>query len=45
MIELKELRKEDIARRAYALYVQRGSDPGQDVLARNVMFSCKPEVA
>jgi len=31
MIELKERRKEDIARRAYELYVQRGSEPGKDV--------------
>ena len=31
MIELKELRKEDIADRAYALYAQRGSEPGRDV--------------
>ena len=31
MIELKELHKEDIARRAYELYVQRGGEPGNDV--------------
>jgi hypothetical protein len=31
MIQLKELHKEDIAHRAYELYVQRGSEPGQDV--------------
>ncbi|MGA8871878.1 MAG: DUF2934 domain-containing protein [Candidatus Acidiferrales bacterium] len=31
MIELKELRREDIARRAYELYVQRGGEPGNDV--------------
>jgi hypothetical protein len=31
MIELKELHKEDIACRAYELYVQRGSESGNDV--------------
>lgn len=31
MIELKELQKEDIAHRAYELYVQRGREPGRDV--------------
>jgi hypothetical protein len=31
MIELKEPRKEDTARRAYELYVQRGGEPGEDV--------------
>ena len=31
MIELKELHKEDIAHRAYELYVQRGREPGRDV--------------
>jgi hypothetical protein len=29
MIEQKELVKEDIAHRAYELYVQRGSQPGK----------------
>jgi hypothetical protein len=29
MIEQKELVKEDIANRAYELYVQRGSEPGK----------------
>ncbi len=31
MIEHKELSKQDIAHRAYELYVQRGSQPGKDV--------------
>ena len=31
MIEHKELAKEDIAHRAYELYVQRGSQPGKAV--------------
>jgi hypothetical protein len=31
MIEHIELAKEDIARRAYELYVQRGSQPGKAV--------------
>ena len=31
MIEIKELQKEDIADRAYGLYVQRGRESGQDV--------------
>ena len=31
MIERKELSKEDIAHRAYELYVQRGGEPGNDV--------------
>ncbi len=31
MIEQKELVKEDIAHRAYELYVQRGSQPGKAV--------------
>jgi hypothetical protein len=31
MIEHKELAKEDIAHRAYDLYVRRGSEPGKDV--------------
>ena len=31
MVERKELSKEEIARRAYELYVQRGSEPGSDV--------------
>jgi Protein of unknown function (DUF2934) len=31
MIEQKELSKEDVARRAYELYVQRGGEPGNDV--------------
>jgi Protein of unknown function (DUF2934) len=31
MIEQKELAKEDIAHRAYELYVQRGSQPGKAV--------------
>ena len=31
MIEHKELSKEDVAHRAYELYVQRGSEPGNDV--------------
>ena len=29
MVERKELSKEEIARRAYELYVQRGSEPGK----------------
>ena len=31
MIERKELSKEEIARRAYELYTQRGCEPGKDV--------------
>jgi Protein of unknown function (DUF2934) len=31
MIENKELSKQDIAHRAYELYVRRGSEPGKDV--------------
>ena len=31
MIEQKELSKEEIAQRAYELYVQRGGEPGKDV--------------
>jgi Protein of unknown function (DUF2934) len=31
MIKTKELSKEDIAHRAYQLYIQRGSGPGNDV--------------
>ena len=31
MIERKELSKEDIAHRAYELYMQRGGEPGKDV--------------
>jgi hypothetical protein len=31
MIEHKELSKEDVAHRAYELYVQRGNEPGNDV--------------
>jgi len=31
MIELIAPRKENVARRAYELYVQRGSEPGKDV--------------
>jgi hypothetical protein len=31
MIEHKELSKEEIAHRAYELYVQRGGEPGKDV--------------
>jgi hypothetical protein len=31
MIKCKEIPKEDIAHRAYELYVQRGADPGKDV--------------
>jgi hypothetical protein len=31
MIERKELSKEEIAHRAYELYVQRGGEPGKDV--------------
>jgi Protein of unknown function (DUF2934) len=31
MIEHKELSKEDVAHRAYELYVQRGGEPGNDV--------------
>jgi hypothetical protein len=31
MIGHKEISKEDIAHRAYELYVQRGSEPGKDV--------------
>ncbi len=31
MIERKELSREDIAHRAYELFVQRGSAPGNDV--------------
>jgi Protein of unknown function (DUF2934) len=31
MVERKELSKEDIAHRAYELYVQRGGEPGKDV--------------
>jgi hypothetical protein len=31
MIEHKEISKEDIASRAYELYLQRGSEPGKDV--------------
>ena len=31
MIEHKELSREDIAHRAYELYVQRGGEPGNDV--------------
>lgn len=31
MIKRKELSKEDIAHRAYELYVQRGAEPGKDV--------------
>ena len=31
MIERKELLKEDIAHRAYELFVQRGSAPGNDI--------------
>lgn len=31
MIEHKEITKEDIAHRAYELYVERGSEPGNDV--------------
>ena len=31
MIERKELSKEDIAHRAYELFVQRGCEPGNDI--------------
>jgi hypothetical protein len=31
MIERKELTKEDIAHRAYELFVERGSTPGNDI--------------
>ena len=31
MIERKEVSQEDIAHRAYELYVQRGCEPGNDV--------------
>ena len=31
MIENKEVSKENIARRAYELYTQRGCEPGNDV--------------
>ena len=31
MIMRKELSKEEIAHRAYELYVQRGAEPGKDV--------------
>ena len=31
MIENKELSREDIAHRAYELYVRRGGQPGKDV--------------
>jgi hypothetical protein len=31
MIESKELSKEEIAHRAYELYVRRGREPGKDV--------------
>jgi hypothetical protein len=31
MIERKELSKEDIAHRAYELFVQRGNAPGNDI--------------
>ena len=31
MIERKELSEEDIAHRAYELYVQRGGEPGMEV--------------
>jgi hypothetical protein len=31
MTENKELSREDIAQRAYELYVQRGGEPGNDV--------------
>ena len=31
MIERKELSKEDIARRAYQLYMARGCEPGKDI--------------
>jgi hypothetical protein len=31
MIEIKELSKEDIAQRAYELYLERGGEPGNDV--------------
>jgi Protein of unknown function (DUF2934) len=31
MIEQKELKQEEIAHRAYELYLQRGREPGKDV--------------
>jgi hypothetical protein len=31
VIEHKEISREDIAQRAYELYVERGEDPGMDV--------------
>ncbi len=31
MIERKELSKEDIAHRAYQMYMQRGGEPGRDI--------------
>jgi Protein of unknown function (DUF2934) len=31
MVERKELSKENVAHRAYELYVQRGCEPGKDV--------------
>jgi hypothetical protein len=31
MIERKELSKEDIAHRAYQLYIARGCEPGKDI--------------
>ncbi len=31
MIERKELSKDEVAHRAYELYVQRGGEPGKDV--------------
>jgi len=31
MTERKELSREDIAHRAYELYVQRGAEPGKDL--------------
>ena len=31
VIELKEISRDDIAQRAYELYVERGEEPGKDV--------------
>jgi Protein of unknown function (DUF2934) len=47
MIERKELSKDDIAHRAYELYTQRGSEPGNDVedwVSAEKQLSAEPNI-
>ena len=48
MIESKEVSKENIARRAYELYTQRGCEPGKDVedwVSAEKQLSAEPGIA